>query len=627
MAKIFAKALRQESPDRDRVMKWNVITLASYKYCCILLDLWAHFCYFGFKLIFGKARLFQKSERLKNVQKGFDFMRNKLSINRQKVKATTPISNLQAEMERTEDTAEAWDKKGRQIDTEKTGENIVLVPLPSNIDIYRKNLIQELNHERAKLSDGSKATRARSRALRRDTVDLITSVVQPSQEFIMSLPRSKQTQFFQECLDVIRENTETYGKILGAVIHYDENTPHMQVVCSTLDFEQLKARGNAMMGNQSKMSKDQTTFVEKVQEKGWQIERGLQRIDNPEYQNWASEKRAQGLEINRYTDELLMKAEQEAIERLTQANANISKQERYQADKFYRQFWQSAQRKIKNFSFNFTWADGKVEKATEDTVKNHRFGISQAFLLIDIGWKALQRQVERQMEHLAELKIKEKTDEILHSIKKTFGLGAKDVQEAHNLADMVSVLSRRSLSITQDEKRLETELEVFSKEVDKFEVIKQDFDELIDDLNPTSKYNNEIKDSLKALEAYDQAKEKEREWLDPEIYNEQEIWEDIESIYINNQFLPWLNKNENNPLAEVVELGFRHDTKASDGRLEERQPWTRQEIVNYLDKQLKEREKLKFDVSAIKKNIQTEKLKQSQRKNLNHSLGGGGMSL
>ncbi|WP_341485136.1 hypothetical protein VNN41_11085 (plasmid) [Lactococcus garvieae] len=80
-------------------------------------------------------------------------------------------------------------------------------------------------------------------------------------------------------------------------------------------------------------------------------------------------------------------------------------------------------------------------------------------------------------------------------------------------------------------------------------------------------------------------------------------------------------------MAEVVELGFRHDTKASDGRLEKRQPWTRQEIINYLDKQLKEREKLKFDVSAIKKNIQTEKLKQSQRKNLNHSLGSGGMSL
>ncbi|WP_459568013.1 hypothetical protein, partial [Enterobacter asburiae] len=76
---------------------------------CISLDLLELFCYFGFKQIFGKACLFQKSKRLKNVQKGFDFMRNKLSINRQKVKATTPISNLQAEMERTEDTAEAWD--------------------------------------------------------------------------------------------------------------------------------------------------------------------------------------------------------------------------------------------------------------------------------------------------------------------------------------------------------------------------------------------------------------------------------------------------------------------------------------------------------------------------------------
>lgn len=553
-------------------------------------------------------------------------MRNKLSINRQKVKATTPISNLQAEMERTEDTAEVWDKKGRQIDTAKTGENVVLVPLPANIDTYRKNLMQKLNQERARLSDGSKYTRARSRALRRDTVDLITSVVQPSQEFILSLPRPKQTQFFQDCLDVIEENTETYGKILGAVIHYDENTPHMQIVCSTLDFEQLKARGNAMMGNQSKMSRDQTAFVKKVQEKGWQVERGLQRIDNPDYQNWASEKRAQGLEINRYTDELLMKAEQEAVERLTQANENISKQEQHQADKFYRQFWQSSQRKIKGFSFSFAWADGKVEQATEETVKFHHFGLTQTFQLIDIGWKALQRQVEFQLERLAELKIKEKTDEILHSVKKVFGCGAEDVQEAHNLPDMASVLFHRSYSIQRDEERLETKLETFSKDVEKFETIKQDFDALIDDLNPSSKYNQEIKDSLKALEAYDEAKEKEKDWLSPEIYSEQEIWEDIESIYINDQFLPWLD-NKNNPLKEVVHLGFKYDTYTEDKRLEKRQPWTRQEIVNYLDKQLREREKLKFDVSAIKKNIQTEKLKQRQRKSRDLSLGGGGMSL
>lgn len=554
-------------------------------------------------------------------------MRNKLSINRQKVKATTPISNLQAEMERTEDTAEAWDKKGRQIDTEKTRENVVLVPLPANIDSYRKNLMQKLNQERAILSDGSKDTRARSRAVRRDTVDLITSVVQPSQEFILSLSRPKQTQFFQDCLDVIEENTETYGKILGAVIHYDENTPHMQVVCSTLDFKQLKARGNAMMGNQSKMSRDQTAFVEKVQEKGWQVERGLQRIDNPDYQNWASEKRAQGLEINRYTDELLMKAEQEAVERLTQANENISKQEQHQADKFYRQFWQSAQRKIKGFSFNFAWADGKVEQATEETVKFHHFGLTQAFQLIDIGWKSLQRQAEIQMERLAELKIKEKTDEILHSIKKVFGCGGEDIQEAHNLPDMASVLSRRSLSIQKEESRLEEKLEAFSKDVEKFETIKQDFDALIDDLNPASKYNQEIKDSVKALEAYDKARENQNDWLDPEGYTEQELWEEVESVYRRTDFLPWLNTNKNNPLTEVVTLGFKYDTYTEDKRLEKRQPWTRQEIVNYLDKQLREREKLKFDVSAIKKNIQTEKLNQRQRKRRDLSLGGGGMSL
>lgn len=240
------------------------------------------------------------------------------SINRKKVKAVTSVRNLLKEMERT--NGEDWDDGSRIIHPEKTAENIILVDFrdsdffddAADIDTARHQLVNQMNEGRAARSDKTKATRAQSRALRSDTVDVITSVVQPSPEFINSKSRAEQIKFFEDALQVLDEDKATWGQTLAAVVHFDENTPHMQVVSSTLNFDTLTADAKRMMGNKTKMSNDQTKFVESLQAKGWEIERGIKRVDNPDYQNWADEKRKDKVAVNRYTDRQLLIADAEA---------------------------------------------------------------------------------------------------------------------------------------------------------------------------------------------------------------------------------------------------------------------------------------------------------------------------
>lgn len=239
-------------------------------------------------------------------------MRNKLSINRKKLKRGASASNLYKEYTRDETNAEYYDKDGRAIDTTKTGDNVTLVdvfakfkaqdqvPDDLTFDDFREVQIGIFDKARASRDDGGD-----SRRLRSDGVDIITNVVQPSAEFINSLSREQQIEFFKDTLQVMVDDKGTWGTPLVASVHFDETTPHMQVMTSTLNHDdQLGASVNKMFGNKTKMSRDQSRFVEQVQAKGWQVERGIQRIDNPAYQNFKDEARAQGIEVNRLNDEL-----------------------------------------------------------------------------------------------------------------------------------------------------------------------------------------------------------------------------------------------------------------------------------------------------------------------------------
>ncbi|MDR9868702.1 hypothetical protein RI092_13120, partial [Lactococcus cremoris] len=163
--------------------------------------------------------------------------------------------------------------------------------------------------------------------------------------------------------------------------------------------------------------------------------------------------------------------------------------------------------------------------------------------------------------------------------------------------------------------------------LEQFEEIKHNFDELIDDINPESQFNKNIDDAFVALECYDKAL-KEEDWIKLEDYpTEDEMWREVYSEYtLDQNFSIRANAKmtwEDNPLRGVTKKGFIHEIKNQNGQIERGIPWTRLEIKTYLKQQIEERAKLKFDVSGIKENIA------EQRSNLlNKGLDRGhGMSL
>lgn len=253
-----------------------------------------------------------------------------VSVNIKKIKATASVNRLLDENYRDEKTAEKYDDGHRVIRTDETGENVFLLQRPENYDRARKDRIRQINDARAARGAGprisNKAAIARgettlqaertrqaagTRKLRADTVDTLGLVVQPSRDFIAGLTREDQTRFFQAALEVLQEHPEEFGQIETAVIHYDENTPHMQCLSSTLNFDTLTSDAKKICGNKSKLSHKQTILADGLQARGWDVERGLQRVDNPVYQNWKTDMEARGYEVNRHNDRLLLQKQAE----------------------------------------------------------------------------------------------------------------------------------------------------------------------------------------------------------------------------------------------------------------------------------------------------------------------------
>lgn len=176
-----------------------------------------------------------------------------LSINRKKVKASKSVNGLVKEYFRDEKNADKSDDGHRLIDVAKTKDNVILYHSRSNnLDQARRKSIKVVNQKRSERPDDfvrrsdyfseksyKSALNSARRKLRKDGVDVITSVVQPSADFINQFDRSQQIQFFQDCLDVMNSDRETYGRTLAAVVHFDENIPHMQVISSTISLQTL----------------------------------------------------------------------------------------------------------------------------------------------------------------------------------------------------------------------------------------------------------------------------------------------------------------------------------------------------------------------------------------------------
>ena len=253
-----------------------------------------------------------------------------VSVNIKKIKATASVNRLLDENYRDVKTAEKYDDGHRVIRTDETAENVFLLRRPENYDKARRDRIRQINDAREARGAGPRVTNkaaiargdttlqaertrqaAGTRKLRADTVDTLGLVVQPSTDFVAGLTRDEQTRFFRAALEVLQAHPEEFGRIDTAVIHYDENTPHMQCLASTLNFDTLTSDAKKICGNKSRLSNKQTILADGLKAKGWDVERGMKRVDNPAYQNWKTDMEARGYTVNRHNDMLLLRQQAE----------------------------------------------------------------------------------------------------------------------------------------------------------------------------------------------------------------------------------------------------------------------------------------------------------------------------
>ena len=106
---------------------------------------------------------------------------------------------------------------------------------------------------------------------RKDAVLIVEHVMTASPGFFEQATQEQEDDFFKQSMDWLKEK---YGEdnIIVATIHKDEKTPHLSAFVTPITKDgRLSAK--EMVGNQSQLSKDQTSFAKKFEHLG--IKRGV----------------------------------------------------------------------------------------------------------------------------------------------------------------------------------------------------------------------------------------------------------------------------------------------------------------------------------------------------------------
>lgn len=110
---------------------------------------------------------------------------------------------------------------------------------------------------------------------RKDSVVLLTGVYTASPEFFETHNKDEWLGYFRACLDF---HDSQYGKAFNAVVHLDEQTPHLQVASVPIVRDEKGAHLSAkiIIGNRADMQRRQDLFFEQVG-KGYGLDRGERR--------------------------------------------------------------------------------------------------------------------------------------------------------------------------------------------------------------------------------------------------------------------------------------------------------------------------------------------------------------
>ena len=122
------------------------------------------------------------------------------------------------------------------------------------------------------LMDTRKIIQAAGARERSNSVVGIDSVYAASPEWCREKSEEEITQYFRQCLTFHEEH---YGRVISAIVHMDETSPHLHVMSVPLTQDgRLSARD--LIGNREQMRQLQTEFYEQVG-KQFGLQRGQER--------------------------------------------------------------------------------------------------------------------------------------------------------------------------------------------------------------------------------------------------------------------------------------------------------------------------------------------------------------
>lgn len=170
------------------------------------------------------------------------------------------VYGLQIEANRKiEDYEQGRDFENSDIDWELTNENNYLI----KCEKWNKEISQQIKE--AGLKE------------KKNSVVLLDGVYTASPEFFKDKTREEIEKYFRDCLEFhIRHYCkDDRSKVLNAVVHYDETTPHMHVASIPIykDENGMHLSARDIMGNRGDYMDRQDAFFEEVT-KGYDLERG-----------------------------------------------------------------------------------------------------------------------------------------------------------------------------------------------------------------------------------------------------------------------------------------------------------------------------------------------------------------
>ena len=107
---------------------------------------------------------------------------------------------------------------------------------------------------------------------RKDSVKLVETLITVSPEFMNRLSKGEQREYFERAVKFMKDEIGE-DRIISAVVHMDEATPHMHLVFCPIN-KDGKLSAKSILGNQKSLSEWQTRYYNYMHERWNELERG-----------------------------------------------------------------------------------------------------------------------------------------------------------------------------------------------------------------------------------------------------------------------------------------------------------------------------------------------------------------